>query len=85
MLITHKMYKTFTNRPIADGSTTQVLVAIEVESKEKVDEIVTLALANGAIKYRESQDYGWMYYDSFADVDGHQWEILFMDETKIPK
>jgi hypothetical protein len=85
MLITHEMFGTFTNRPIADGSTTQVLAAIEVESRAQVDHLVTLALANGGTRYRESVDHGWMYYDSFADLDGHQWEIMFTDPHQIPQ
>jgi predicted lactoylglutathione lyase len=84
MLITHEFFSTFTNRSIADGSSTQVLLAIEVESKEKVDEIVQAALANGGSSYRESADHGWMYYDSFADPDGHQWEVMYTDPAKIP-
>jgi predicted lactoylglutathione lyase len=84
MLITHEFFSTFTNRSIADGSSTQVLLAIEVESKEKVDEIVQAALANGGSRYRESADHGWMYYDSFADPDGHQWEVMYTDPAKIP-
>jgi len=58
MLITHDMFSTFTNRPIADGTTTQVLTAIQVDSKEQVDKIVKLALENGATRYRESADHG---------------------------
>src|SRR5688572_16485706 len=77
MLITHEFFSTFTNRSIANGSSTQVLLAIEVESKEKVDEIVQAALSNGGSRYRESADHGWMYYDSFADPDGHQWEVMY--------
>ena len=84
MLITHEFFSTFTNRSIADASSTQVLIAIEVESREKVDEIVQGALANGGSRYRESADHGWMYYDSFADIDGHQWEVMYTDATKIP-
>jgi uncharacterized protein len=84
MLITHEFFSTFTNRSIADGTTTQVLIAIEVESRERVDEIVTAALSNGGSRYRESADHGWMYYDSFADPDGHQWEVLYTDASKIP-
>ncbi len=83
MLITHEMFSTFTNRPIADNSTTQVLTAIEVDSREMVDKIVKLALENGATRYRESVDHGWMYYDTFADLDGHQWEVMFTDLTKM--
>ena len=83
MLIGHDMFSTFTNRPIADGTTTQVLTALEVESREQVDTIVQLALQNGATRYRDSADHGWMYYDSFADPDGHQWEILFSNPAQI--
>lgn len=84
MLITHEFFQTFTNKPIADGNSTQVLIAIEVESRERVDEIVRTALENGGSRYRESQDHSWMYYDTFADPDGHQWEIMFTDPSKIP-
>jgi predicted lactoylglutathione lyase len=56
-----------------------VLIAIEVETKEKVDKLVSLAFENGATRYREPADHGWMYYESFADLDGHQWEVLFSD------
>lgn len=83
MLISHEMFSTFTNRPIADRSTTQVLTAIEVDSREQVDQVVKLALENGAKRYRDSADHGWMYYDSFEDIDGHQWEILYTDPSQI--
>jgi predicted lactoylglutathione lyase len=79
MLIKPELFTTFTNRPIADASTTQVLIAIEVESRERVDEIVRLALQHGGSRYREKADHGWMYYDTFADPDGHQWEVMFME------
>lgn len=85
MLIARDYFTTFTNRPIADGSTTQVLTAIEVESREKVDEMVSLALEKGATRYREGADHGWMYYDCFACVDGHQWEIMFTDASQLPQ
>lgn len=77
MLITEEYFSTFTNRTVADRTQTQVLIAIEVDSRDKVDEIVRLALENGGSRYRESADHGWMYYDSFADPDGHQWEVMF--------
>ncbi|WKZ29974.1 MAG: glyoxalase/bleomycin resistance/extradiol dioxygenase family protein [Candidatus Dojkabacteria bacterium] len=83
MLVTHEFFKTFTNRPISDGITTQVINAIQVENRETVDKIVKHALEAGATRYREGKDEGWMYYDSFADLDGHQWEVMAMDVTKI--
>lgn len=83
MLITHEFFSSFTNRPIADGSTTQALFAIEVESRDKVDELVSLALQNGGSSFREKADHGWMYYDTFADPDGHQWEVMFSDANLL--
>lgn len=85
MLITHALFSTFTNRPIADGSTTQVLLSIDVGSRERVNEIINLALENGAVRYLEPSDMGWMYYDRFIDPDGHQWEIMTADESLMPK
>ncbi len=79
MLISHEQFYAFAQRPIASPQSTQVLLAIEVESRERVDEIVTAALAQGGSRYREAADHGWMYYDCFADPDGHQWEIMFTD------
>ena len=84
MLISTEYFSTFTNRKIADSSTTQVILAIEVESMEKVDTIVMSAIANGASRFKEPVNMGWMYYDSFADIDGHQWEVLYIDSSKIP-
>ncbi|WP_114750877.1 VOC family protein [Pleomorphovibrio marinus] len=84
MLLKKDFFSTFTNRPIADQSCTQVLIAIEVESREKVDEIVRNALENGASRYREAADHGWMYYDTFSDPDGHQWEVMYSDPNQIP-
>lgn len=85
MLVTHDFFKTFTKQSIPDRTTTEVLVAIEVESKERVDAIVALALENGGKRYRDKVDQGWMYYDSFEDPDGHQWEIMSHDPTQIPE
>jgi uncharacterized protein len=84
MLVTYPFFQKFTDRPISEGITTQMLIAIEVESKEKVLEIMRIALESGGTRYRESNDHGWMYYDSFSDPDGHQWEVMFTDKTKMP-
>jgi predicted lactoylglutathione lyase len=85
MLVSHELFQTFTNRPIADASSTQVLTALQVDSREEVDQIVCLALEMGAARYRDAVDHGWMYYDSFADLDGHQWEIMCINPTQIPQ
>lgn len=86
MLITEPFFKTFiAKKEIADSSTvTEAIQAVSVESKEKVDELVDGAVAAGATKYKETDDYGWMYSRSFQDLDGHLWEILYINIKKVP-
>ena len=83
MLINHERFFGFAKRPIASPQSTQVLLAIEVESRERVDQIVSTALANGGSRYSEAADHSWMYYDSFTDPDGHQWEVMFTDAAQL--
>ncbi len=85
MLLKHEFFQTFTDRTVSDRSTTQVIIAIAVESRDLVNEIVKLAMENGARRFKEPADHGWVYYDSFADPDGHQWEVMFADESQIPQ
>ena len=85
MFLLPEFFSTFTNRPLADAHTTQVLLAIDVGSREKLAKIMDIALANGATRYLPPEDHGWMVSDRFADIDGHQWEIMFADESLLPK
>ncbi len=86
MLLSEPMFQIFTKKKIADATkTTEVLIAIDAESREKVEEFVRKAVEAGGSVYADPQDHGWMYQHGFADPDGHQWEILYIDETKIPQ
>lgn len=86
MLLIETRFKDFTKKPIADAKKqTEVLLSLQVENKAKVGEMVNKAIKAGGEIYAEPQDHGWMYLHSFADLDGHQWEIFFMDESQIPK
>lgn len=85
MLLVEDRFKDFTKKTVADATkTTEVLLAIDAESREKVDDLVAKAKAAGGDIYMEAADHGWMYQHGFADLDGHQWEVLFMDEAAIP-
>ena len=86
MLVTEQRFKDFTKKEICNAhKNTEVLLAMDAESKEKVDEMIQTAVSAGGSIYMEPQDHGWMYGHSFADLDGHQWEIFYMDESAIPK
>jgi hypothetical protein len=86
MLLTKAKFQEFTKKPIADATqTTEVLTCLSVDSKAKVDEILDAALAAGATEARDPMDYGFMYGRSFNDLDGHIWEIIWMDPQSIQK
>lgn len=85
MLLVEEFYATFTNKEICNAETTsEVLIAVSFETREKVDEIMEKAIKAGGTEYVETKDYGWMYQRTFLDIDGHHWEIFYMDENKIP-
>lgn len=85
MLLDREYFATFTGRPLSDGSTTQVLNALQLGSREEVIAFVSRAIDQGASRYQEAKDHGWTYYDSFADPDGHQWEISWMSPEAYPQ
>ena len=62
-----------------------MLLALAVESREKVDEMMKRALKAGGTEPREPQDHGWMYGRSFEDLNGHIWEVFWMDPTGMGK
>jgi predicted lactoylglutathione lyase len=85
MLLTETYFKTFTQKPVSDAKTaTEVLIALDAGSKDEVQQIVAKAVQSGATIYKEPQDHGWMYVHSFADLDGHQWEFFYMDQSQLP-
>ena len=83
MLLVEKFFKTFTKKEICDTAKyTEMIVALSAESREKVDQMIDKVVEAGGMEYREPQDHGWMYERSFEDIDGHVWEIVYMDEMK---
>ena len=84
MLLQREYFQTFTKKDIADATkTTEMLLGISAVNREEVDRFAELALSNGATKYSEPADHGFMYQRAFADLDGHQWEIIWMDPAAI--
>ena len=86
MLLVEKFFKTFTKKEICDtAKNTEVIMALSAESREKVDQMTTKAIEAGGRETRERQDHGWMYGRAFQDIDGHLWEVIYMDESAIKK
>lgn len=86
MLLVEERFKDFTKKTISDAKkSTEVLLALDAPSRADVDTMIKNAVKAGGSTYADPQDHGWMYGHSFADLDGHQWEILYMDESAIPQ
>lgn len=80
MLLVKPFFKSFIQKEIADATTTaEVILALSVESRKEVDELVDTALSAGAVIYSDTIEMDYMYSRNFQDLDGHMWEIVYMD------
>ncbi|MBX3611554.1 MAG: VOC family protein [Hydrogenophaga sp.] len=86
MLLVKPFFQGFTHLPVADPSkATAVLNALDCASREEVKALVAKALAAGGTTPNPVQDHGFMLQHGFADPDGHQWEVFYMDEAAAPQ
>jgi predicted lactoylglutathione lyase len=82
MLLTENKFKTFTPKQICDATkSTEVLVCLSSASRDEVNEMVRKAVAAGGTTYKEPEDHGFMYGHGFQDLDGHIWELAFMEPS----
>jgi uncharacterized protein len=84
MLLTHNKFKEFTPKEICDATkSTEVLVCLSCESRPHVDELVRKAIAAGGTRYSEPKDHGFMFQHGFQDLDGHLWELIYMEPSAL--
>lgn len=85
MLLTHNKFKDFTKKTIADTKATAAVInSLSADNAETVNTMVEKALQAGGSEPTEARDYGFMQQRSFEDLDGHLWEVVYMDMTKLP-
>lgn len=84
MLLDEKFFKTFTKKEITDAKkSTEVILALSAEDRKAVDDLIRKVVKAGGQVHNQPQDDGWMYGHGFQDLDGHQWEVVYMKEQKI--
>lgn len=84
MLLEESFFQGFTRRQLCDTRTfSEALLALSCESRAEVDALVKAALAAGGTPAMEPMDHGFMYGWSFYDLDGHHWEVLWMDPASL--
>lgn len=85
MILSHEKFKSFATKPIADTKTKlAALYSLSVDSVEEINQIVNNGLNAGGNEPTEMKDYGFMQQRTIEDLDGHSWEIFYMDITKFP-
>jgi predicted lactoylglutathione lyase len=87
MLFEESMFAGFSQNRLTDTQTSsEILISIDAESREEVDEFaVKVVGAGGNLFSKPAENQGWMYGFAFADLDGHRWNVLYMDVSKLPK
>ena len=79
MLLTRPFFQTFTTKEIVDAhKAVECSICLSADSIDAVNEMVDKAVAAGATVPNPASDYGFMYQHSFADLDGHHWEFVYM-------
>ena len=85
MLLVEPFFKGFTPKPISDAKkSTEVLLCLSAERRADVDDMVAKAIAAGGSAPNKPQDHGFMYQHGFEDLDGHLWEVAYMDMSAMP-
>ncbi|MRX66856.1 hypothetical protein SAMN06265349_102777 [Flavobacterium resistens] len=85
MLFEEMLFSSFSQNALTDTkSSSEVLISIDAESREEVDELAKkVTEAGGTVFAQPEESQGWMYGCGFADLDGHRWNVLFMDFSKL--
>lgn len=85
MLLTEDFFRSFTDQPLCDARrATEAIVALSCPSRGEVDALTERALEAGARIAKEPMQCDFMYGRSFHDLDGHHWEVFWMDESAVP-
>jgi uncharacterized protein len=84
MLLTHDKWAQFSSKKVADTKTTgEAIIALGVESKDELNKLVDAAVKAGGKEFRPPNDYGFMQQRVFEDLDGHHWEVIYMDPKHV--
>lgn len=87
MLLTRGFFQGFLGTKTISHSliSTEVLNALQLDSRDAVDAFFDKAISAGGKKTIEAYDHGFMYGRDFEDLDGHIWEAFWMDASQMPK
>lgn len=86
MIMTHEKFSSFATKPIADTKNNLAgLFSLSMDSVEAMNDFMSKGLNAGGTEPHEMRDYGFMQQRTIEDLDGHTWEVFFMDISKFPQ
>ena len=83
MLLERDRFTGFIDKPVADSSSSEVILSLGCESPDEVRKLAEAAFALGARKVNEIDDKGFMISWGFEDLDGHLWDLFWMDPKHV--
>ncbi len=79
MLGEHKKYLSLIDKPIADPASSEVILTLSCSSPDEIRTITSTAISLGAREVNEPEDLGFMFSWGFEDLDGHLWNLVYMN------
>ena len=83
MLLEHRKFSSFIKKEIAAPTTTEAIIALQCESADAVRSLSEKAFELGAKQMNDAEDMGFMFSWGFEDLDGHLWELFWMNPEHV--
>lgn len=83
MLLERDVFASFIPKPIAPAETTEAILSFACTSTEQVRALSEKAFALGAKQINEPDDKGFMFSWGFEDLDGHLWDLFWMNPDHV--
>jgi predicted lactoylglutathione lyase len=83
MLLEKRKFASFTSRKIADKDTTEMTMSFACASADEVRTISEKAFELGAKRVNDPEDLGFMFSWGFEDLDGHMWDLFWMNPEHV--
>lgn len=83
MLVEHEKFANFIKKPIASKDVTEAIFSFSCDSADDVRRTSERAFELGAKQVNEPEDHGFMFSWGFEDLDGHLWDLFWMNPEHV--
>ncbi len=83
MISNHEKYQSFSEKELPSKDAAEVIFSLQCESTDEVKSIAEKAFAAGGRRVNDPTDQGFMFSWGFEDLDGHLWDLFWMDPANF--